>query len=172
MAKGRTPQMQPQPIEGEGGLEDQVVQIYRCAKVVKGGRRFSFGALVVVGDRNGRVGVGYGKANEVPPAVEKGVKAARKNLQPVQLAGSTIPHRVVGRHGASKVVLVPAAEGTGVIAGATVRPVLELAGVKNVLTKSLGSNSPKNLVKATLAGLLSLRGAQEVSRLRGVPVNV
>lgn len=150
--------------------EDQVVQIYRCATVVRGGRRFSFAALIVVGDRKGQVGVGYGKANEVPQAVEKGNKAARKSLVKVNLRGTTIPHRVVGRFGASKVIMVPAGEGTGVIASASVRPVLELAGIKNVLTKSFGSNSPKNLVKATLNGLLALRNAETVQRLRGVPI--
>lgn len=154
----------------EGGIEEQVVRVYRCATVVRGGRRFSFGALVVVGDRNGQVGVGYGKANEVPHAVEKGNKAARKSLVRVRLRGTTIPHRVVGRFGASKVIMVPAGEGTGVIASASVRPVLELAGVKDVLTKSMGSNSPKNLVKAALDGLQQLRNAEMVEKLRGVPV--
>jgi small subunit ribosomal protein S5 len=138
--------------------------------VVKGGRRFSFAALVVVGDRQGHVGVGYGKANEVPPAVEKAVKAARKNLITVPLRGTTIPHRVMGRFGASKVILLPAGEGTGVIASASVRPVLELAGVKDVLTKSFGSTSPKNLVKATFEGLGMLRSAESVQGLRGVSV--
>lgn len=156
----------------EPAFEDQVVQVYRCATVVRGGRRFSFGALVVVGDRQGQVGIGYGKANEVPQAVEKGIKAAHKNLVRVQLTGGTIPHRVVGKYGASKVVMLPAGEGTGVIASASVRPVLELAGVRNVLTKSFGSNSPKNLVKAALAGLMALRSRETVSRLRGVPVAV
>lgn len=157
--------------EEQSEFEDQVVRVYRCATVVRGGRRFSFGALVVVGDRKGRVGVGYGKANEVPQAVEKGIKAAKKNVVSVRLRGTTIPHRVVGRFGASKVVMVPAGEGTGVIASATVRPVLELAGVKDVLTKSLGSNSPKNLVKAALEGLLSLRDAETVQKLRGVALS-
>jgi small subunit ribosomal protein S5 len=155
---------------GEGGIDDQVVKVYRCATVVRGGRRFSFGALAVVGDRKGQVGIGYGKANEVPQAVEKAVKAGRKNLKKVRLRGTTIPHQVTGRYGASKVVLVPAAEGTGVIASASVRAVLELAGVKNVLTKSLGSSSAKNLVKATLDGLLALRDAEMIAKLRGVPV--
>ncbi len=143
--------------------EDQVVRVYRCATVVKGGRRFSFAALVVVGDRQGHVGVGYGKANEVPPAVEKAVKAARKNLLTVPLRGTTIPHRVIGRFGASKVILLPAGQGTGVIASASVRPVLELAGIKDVLTKSFGSTSPKNLVKATINGLKALRTRAIVS---------
>ena len=155
-------------VEDERPFEETVVKIYRCATVVKGGRRFSFGALVVVGDRAGQVGVGYGKANEVPQAVEKGIKSARKAVQPVLLAGTTIPHQVVGRFGASRVVMVPASQGTGVIAGSSVRAVLELAGVRDVLTKSFGSTSPKNLVKATLAGLLGLRSADEVERVRGV----
>ena len=159
---------EPVQIPDEEGLEETVVKVYRCATVVKGGRRFSFGVVVVVGDRNGQVGLGYGKANEVPPAVEKGVKAARRALVRVMLKGSTIPHEVIGRFGASKVALVPAAEGTGVIAGASVRAVLELAGVRDVLTKSQGSNSPKNLVKAALDGLLQLRTIEEIERLRGV----
>jgi small subunit ribosomal protein S5 len=154
--------------EGGGSTDEQVVKIYRCATVVRGGRRFSFAALVVVGDRNGHVGIGYGKANEVPAAVEKATKAARKDVRTIELRGTTIPHRGLGRFGASKVVLVPASEGTGVIASASVRPVLELAGVKNVLTKSLGSNSAKNLVKATMAGLLAMRNRETVETLRGV----
>lgn len=158
--------------DDESGIEDTVVKLYRCATVVKGGRRFSFGALVVVGDRGGQVGFGYGKANEVPPAVEKGIKQARRNLFPVPLRGTTIPHRIVGRFGASKVVMVPAAEGTGVIAGAAPRAVLELAGVKNVLTKCYGSTSPKNLVKATINGLRSLRTRAMVEKLRGVTLDL
>lgn len=160
------------PVErGEDSpYDDVLVKLYRCACVVKGGRRFSFGALVVVGDRRGRVGYGYGKANEVPPAVEKGVKQARRNLKPVSLRGNTIPHRVIGRFGASRVVLIPAAEGTGVIAGSAPRAVLELAGIKDVLTKVYGSTSPKNLVKATINGLLQLRSRELVERLRGVRV--
>ena len=155
-------------VDEERPFEETVVKIYRCATVVKGGRRFSFGALVVVGDRAGQVGVGYGKANEVPQAVEKGIKNARKAVQPVPLTGTTIPHQVVGRFGASRVVMVPASQGTGVIAGSSVRAVLELAGVRDVLTKSYGSTSPKNLVKATLTGLLGLRSADQVERVRGV----
>lgn len=158
--------------ESNDGLDDVLVKLYRCATVVKGGRRFSFGALVVVGDRNGRVGFGYGKANEVPPAVEKGIKQAKRNLHEIPLRGSTIPHRVIGRFGASKLVMIPASEGTGVIAGAAPRAVLELAGVKDVLTKSYGSNSPKNLVKATLNGLLQLRTREMVERLRGVALDL
>lgn len=155
----------------ESGLDDTLVKLYRCATVVKGGRRFSFGALVVVGDRKGRVGFGYGKANEVPPAVEKGAKQARRSLKSIPLRGTTIPHRVIGRFGASRVVLIPASEGTGVIAGAAPRAVLELAGVKDVLTKCYGSTSPKNLVKATLDGLLQLRTRRQIEALRGVKLD-
>jgi small subunit ribosomal protein S5 len=156
----------------DSGIEDTVVKLYRCATVVKGGRRFSFGALVVVGDRDGKVGFGYGKANEVPPAVEKGIKQAKRAMFPVPLRGTTIPHRVIGRFGSSRVVMVPASEGTGVIAGAAPRAVLELAGVKNVLTKCYGSTSPKNLVKATINGLKSLRTRDTVERLRGVKLDL
>ena len=152
----------------EGGLEENVVRISRCATVVKGGRRFSFGALVVVGDKKGRVGVGYGKSVEVPSAVEKAKKIASRNLIKVRLAGGTLPHRVVGKYGASRVVMVPASAGTGVIAGTSVRAVLELAGVHDVLTKSYGSNGPKNLVQATLHGLTSLMSREDIERLRGV----
>jgi len=155
----------------DSGLDDTLVKLYRCATVVKGGRRFSFGALVVVGDRKGRVGYGYGKANEVPPAVEKGAKQARRSLKAVPLRGTTIPHRVIGRFGASRVILIPASEGTGVIAGAAPRAVLELAGVKDVLTKCYGSTSPKNLVKATLDGLLQLRTRRQIEALRGVKLD-
>jgi small subunit ribosomal protein S5 len=165
MARDYSPQ-----VEEEKTLEEQVVKVYRCATVVKGGRRFSFAALVVVGDRRGNVGIGYGKANEVPPAVEKAMKAARKAMVRIPLKGSTIPHRTVGRFGASKVLMIPAGEGTGVIAGASVRPVLELAGIHDVLTKSYGSNSPKNLLKATLEGLLKLRDREAVESLRGVKI--
>jgi small subunit ribosomal protein S5 len=154
--------------EPSDGLEDSVVQIYRCSKVVKGGRRFSFAALVVVGDRKGSVGIGYGKANEVPVAVEKGVAEARKSMVPINLSGRTIPHEVTGQFGASSVVLVPASEGTGVIAGKKLRPLLELAGIHDLLTKSHGSTSPKNLIKAGLNALQKLRTAQMVTALRGV----
>jgi len=156
--------------EGEKPLEDSVVQIYRCAKVVKGGRRFSFAALVAVGDRSGNVGLGYGKANEVPQAVDKGVADAKKNMVHVQLKGRTVPHSVVGKCGASKVVLVPASEGTGVIAGKKLRPLLELAGIHNVLTKAYGSTSPKNLLKAGMDALKQLRTAEQVAALRGVNI--
>jgi small subunit ribosomal protein S5 len=153
------------------GLEDRVVKIRRCAAVVKGGRRFSFNALVVVGDARGRVAAGYGKANEVPPAVEKATKDAQETLKRqkrVSLKGDTIPHRVVGRFGGSRVVMVPAGPGTGVKAGPGVRDVLVLAGVRNILTKVHGSTNPINLVKATIQGLMDLRTREEVARLRGV----
>jgi len=152
----------------QGELIDKVVKIRRCAAVVKGGRRFSFTALVVVGDGQGRVGWGYGKANEVPPAVEKAVKDGSRSMVPVALAGSSIPHEVQGRFGAARVVLVPAAPGTGVIAGAAVRAVCEAAGIKDILTKSFGTNNPTNVVKATIQALESLRSRGEVERLRGV----
>jgi len=151
-------------------FEETVVRVYRCTKVVKGGRRFSFGALVVVGNRSGQVGVGYGKANEVPAAVEKAIKDAKKQIVSVSLKGRTLPHRQWGRYGASRVILLPAGEGTGVIAGSAVRAVLELVGVHDVLTKAYGSTSPKNLVKATLDGLLKLRSKEQVEELRGVTI--
>jgi small subunit ribosomal protein S5 len=147
-----------------------VVQIDRCSKVVKGGRKLSFSALVVVGDRGGQVGLGYGKANEVPDAVEKGISEARKSLMKVPLRGTTIPHEVIGRAGASRVVLVPASPGTGVIAGKKIRPLFELAGIENLLTKAYGSTSPKNLLKAGLDALHKLRTAETVSELRGVKI--
>lgn len=156
--------------EDTGGFEDNVVKVYRCATVVKGGRRFSFAALVVVGDRNGQVGVGYGKANEVPSAVEKATKAARRNVIRVKLAGTSIPHQTMAKYGASKVMLLPAGEGTGVIAGGSVRAVMELAGIKDVLTKAYGSTSPKNLVKAAFLGLQALRSRDDVSRARAVSI--
>jgi small subunit ribosomal protein S5 len=154
----------------ERPFEDTVVKVFRCAKVVKGGRRFSFAALVVVGDRKGTVGVGYGKANEVPMAVEKGVKEAKKCLYKVPLIGRTIPHQINGYYGATKITLVPASPGTGVIAGSSARAVLEYAGVQDVLTKVYGSTSAKNVVKATLDGLLKLRNKETIESLRGVEV--
>ncbi|MCB9866777.1 MAG: 30S ribosomal protein S5 [Phycisphaerales bacterium] len=154
--------------QDEGGLGDNVVKIYRCAKVVRGGRRFSFSALVVVGDRSGKVGIGYGKAKEVPMAVEKGKKIATRTMKKIGLVDGTLPHTTLGRYGASKVVLVPASKGTGVIAGSSVRAVLELAGVKDVLTKSYGSTCPKNLVRATFAALTGLLDREKIARLRGV----
>src|SRR3954462_12698794 len=155
----------------QDGLEEHVVKIRRCAAVVKGGRRFSFNALVVVGDRKGGVACGYGKANEVPPAVDKATKDATETLKRqkrVSLKGDTIPHRAVGRFGASKVVMAPAGPGTGVKAGPGVRDVLVLCGIKNILTKVHGSSNAINLVKATIAGLKELRPRDEVARLRGV----
>jgi small subunit ribosomal protein S5 len=154
-----------------GELIDKVVKIRRCAAVVKGGRRFSFGAMVVVGNGRGRVGWGYGKANEVPPSVEKAVKDGSRNLIDIPLAGRSIPHTVKGTFGAAHVVLVPASPGTGVIAGACVRAVCEAAGIHDILTKSFGSNNPANLVKATIAALQSLRTRQDIERLRGVTLS-
>jgi small subunit ribosomal protein S5 len=152
-------------------LIDKVVKIRRCAAVVKGGRRFSFTALVVVGDGQGKVGWGYGKANEVPPAVEKAVKDGARGLVPIALEGTTIPHVVKGRFGAARVVLVPAGPGTGVIAGAAVRAVCEACGISDILTKSFGSNNPINLVKAAISALQTLRSRGEVERLRGVSLS-
>ena len=155
----------------QDGLEDRVVKIRRCAAVVKGGRRFSFNALVVVGDKRGKVSYGYGKANEVPPAVEKATKDAQETMKRqkrISLKGDTIPHRVVGKYCGSRVILVPAGPGTGVKAGPGVRDVLEVAGVRNILTKVHGSSNPINLVKATIAGLMELRTREDVQRLRGV----
>ena len=156
----------------ERPLEDTVVKVFRCSKVVKGGRRFSFAALVVVGDRAGTVGIGYGKANEVPRAVEKAVKDAKKSLHKIALVDRTIPHRIDGKYRATKITIVPASPGTGVIAGSSARAVLEYAGVQDVLTKVYGSTSAKNVVKATLDGLLKLRNKEMVESLRGVTVNI
>src|SRR5258708_3953474 len=152
----------------EGGIESSVVRIYRCSKVVKGGRTFSFGALVVVGDRKGGCGIGYGKANEVPMAVEKATKDARKQMFKVNLKGTTVPHTSTGRSGASTVILVPARPGTGVTAGKSVRPGLELTGITDILSKAYGSTSPKNLVKATIAALRALKNREQVEQTRGV----
>ena len=159
------------PEHEERPLEDTVVKIYRCAKVVKGGRRFSFAALVVVGDRGGNVGIGYGKANEVPAAVEKGIKDAKKLLYKVPLIGTTIPHQVIGKYRATRIIIAPAAPGTGVIAGSSARAVLEFAGVRDALTKVYGSTCAKNVVKATINGLLRLRNKEMVETLRGVAIS-
>jgi small subunit ribosomal protein S5 len=158
----------PSDSSRSGDLIEKVIKIRRCAAVVKGGRRFSFSGMVVVGNGRGKVGCGYGKANEVPPAVEKAIKDGSRSLMEVPLEGSSIAHPVIGHFGASDVVLLPASPGTGVIAGAAVRAVCEAAGIHDVLTKTYGSTNPINVVKATLNALKSLRTQQEVQRLRGV----
>jgi small subunit ribosomal protein S5 len=151
-------------------LKEKVVHINRVAKVVKGGRNFRFSALVVVGDENGHVGVGMGKSVEIPEAIRKGIEDAKKNLIEVALVGTTVPHSIEGIFGTGKVIIMPASEGTGVIAGGPARAVLELAGLKDVRAKSLGSNNPKNMVNATLNGLSNLRTAEQIAKLRGKTV--
>ena len=163
------------PAPGRSGqedseFEDKVIHINRCAKVVKGGRRFSFAAIVVVGDRKGQVGVGLGKAGEVPEAIKKAGKQAKKNLMRVSMDGTTIPHEVTGYFGSSKVLMKPAPEGTGVIASSSVRAILEVAGIQNIMTKSLRRDNPHNVVKATLAGLKTLRTFAEIAQGRGKTV--
>ncbi len=158
----------PRRSEPEDGLIDRVVHINRCAKVVKGGRRFSFSALVVVGDAKGKVGYGFGKANEVAEAIRKGLDRAKKSLMPVEISGSTIPHQVIGIHKGAKVLLKPACPGTGIIAGGGVRAIVERAGIRDILTKSLGSKNALNVVKATVNALMSLRSVDTIETLRGV----
>jgi small subunit ribosomal protein S5 len=163
-------QQQGRHQQEESEFEDKVIHINRCAKVVKGGRRFSFAAIVVVGDKKGQVGVGLGKAGEVPEAIKKAGKQAKKNLMKIPLEGNTIPHEVIGHFGASHVLMKPAPEGTGIIASSSVRAILEVAGVQNILTKSIRRDNPHNVVRATLEGLRSLRHFSDIAKGRGKTV--
>lgn len=166
----RNSRNKPQIVEEAPEFIEKVVHINRCAKVVSGGRRFSFSALVVVGDGKGRVGVGYGKAKEVPDAIRKGTERARANLEPINVKGTTIPHEVIGIFDGGQVVLRPATDGTGVVAGGGVRAVLEALGIHNILSKSLGSNNPAAMVNATLDGLRKLRSAEQIARIKSKEV--
>jgi small subunit ribosomal protein S5 len=166
MAFGQQVGRQPEDSE----FEDKVIHINRCAKVVKGGRRFSFAAIVVVGDKKGRVGIGLGKAGEVPEAIKKAGKQAKKNLMKIPMEGTSIPHQVMGTFGASQVLLKPAPEGTGIIASSSVRAILEVAGIQNILTKSIRRDNPHNVVKATLEGLKSLRNFADIAKGRNKTV--
>jgi small subunit ribosomal protein S5 len=156
--------------EEDSEFEDKVIHINRCAKVVKGGRRFSFAAIVVVGDKKGQVGVGLGKAGEVPEAIKKAGKQAKKNLMRIPMEGTTIPHEIIGHFGASQVLMKPAPEGTGIIASSSVRAILEVAGIQNILTKSIRRDNPHNVVRATLQGLKSLRNFSDIAKGRGKTV--
>ena len=168
---GGAPQQQQQRNKpsSEGDLLERTIFINRVTKVVKGGRTFSFSAFVVVGDQRGKVGIGKGKAKEVPEAIRKAIEEARRNVVKIQLAGVTIPHQILGEYGAGKVFLKPASEGTGVIAGGAVRIILETLGVKDILTKSIGSNNPYNMSKALMSGLTELRSKESIAKKRGIP---
>ena len=164
MAVGQDNRRQQQE---ESEFEDKVIHINRCAKVVKGGRRFSFAAIVVVGDKKGQVGIGLGKAGEVPEAIKKAGKQAKKNLMKIPMEGNTIPHEIIGEFGASKVLMKPAPEGTGIIASSSVRAIMEVAGIQNILTKSIRRDNPHNVVRATIEGFKGLRNFSEIAKARG-----